>query len=147
MLHPEIRPWLTDPRRPVPKQHRCHTRLVDATTAIMSLRWGQAPERFGLWFKCVRSEVGEEPTEPHIIDPAKQAFRLKDPALMAASRDAAVARAEEIRAGRAPAPSAFPIISPAAQHPSFARDNGLPSAPAPAAAAAAAPPAASGKVA
>lgn len=112
----------------------------------MTFQFGETPTRFGLWWKCVRSEVGAEPTEPHLLDPAKQAFRLKDPDAMIASREQAVARAEEIRAGRAPAPSGLPIISPAAQHPAFANDTGIRSTAAPSSASGGKPDA-SGKVA
>ena len=55
------------------RQHRCHPRLADAVHALMALEpWRETSHRFALLGACYRSAPGEEPRDPHLLDPAAQ---------------------------------------------------------------------------
>ena len=47
------------------KPHRCASRLDDFTRSIFNLHGSAIPSRFGLLQRCFRSEIGQEPREPH----------------------------------------------------------------------------------
>ena len=55
------------------RQHRCHPRLADAVHALMALEpWRATAHRFSLLAACYRSAPGDEPRDPHLLDPAAQ---------------------------------------------------------------------------
>lgn len=59
------------------KQHRCHARLADVVHTIMTLSPTLTPTRVSLLMRCYASDVGSEPTEPHLVDPAVHALKLR----------------------------------------------------------------------
>lgn len=61
------------------KQHRCHPRLADVAHTVLTLKGSEFPRRVQLWYQCVRSEVGAEPQDTFLVDPAEQAIRAKNP--------------------------------------------------------------------
>lgn len=66
------------PQLRVPMQHRCHLRLADVGHVFVSLEWFSLPQRTSLWFACMRSEVGNEPSDAYLIDPKTQALRVHE---------------------------------------------------------------------
>ena len=44
---------------------------------IADLSPGEFTHRASLLFQCYRSEVGKEPKEPYLLDPAKQVIRFR----------------------------------------------------------------------
>lgn len=67
----------TAPRDPRLKQHRCHPRTADFVATLLRLELSSAPHRAGLLYRCLRSEVGAEPMDPFLLDPAEQALKQK----------------------------------------------------------------------
>jgi hypothetical protein len=58
-------------------QHRCHARLADVVHTLMKLKLLETPARTGLWFRCYTSEVGAEPNDAYLVDPATHALKLR----------------------------------------------------------------------
>ena len=46
---------------------------------LLSLELSASASRLGLWFRCLRSEVGHEPDEPYLRDPASQRLVPRNP--------------------------------------------------------------------
>ena len=47
------------------KPHRCNRRLEDCLDAFGFSEWSEVRLRMGLFWRCVRSEVGGEPTDQY----------------------------------------------------------------------------------
>ena len=54
-------------KRSYRKEHRCNRRLEDVLDAFGFSTWSEVRYRFGLFRKCMASNVGEEPNEPYGI--------------------------------------------------------------------------------
>ena len=54
-------------KRSYRKEHRCNRRLEDVLDAFGFSTWSEVRYRFGLFRKCIASNVGEEPNEPYGI--------------------------------------------------------------------------------
>ena len=65
------------PRDPRLKQHRCHPRVADLASTLLRLELPAAPHRARLLYRCLTSAVGEEPTDPFLLNPAEQALKQK----------------------------------------------------------------------
>ena len=73
------------------RQHRCHPRAADVVHTLVNFKAGEVPGRVGLLVACLASEPGQEPSAPHLLDPAAQGIRLRR---QRAGREAAAAPVE-----------------------------------------------------
>ncbi|CAJ1956334.1 unnamed protein product [Sphenostylis stenocarpa] len=70
-------PWgVTGDNHPEPKAHRCNDRVEDVIQACFEGNpFKTVPGPFKLFWQCMRSKPGEEPTEPFTyldLDPPKR---------------------------------------------------------------------------
>ena len=67
----------TPPRDPRLKQHRCHPRTADFVATLLRLEFGSTPHRARLLYRCLVSDVGAEPSDTFLVDPAEHALKQK----------------------------------------------------------------------
>ncbi|CAM8965595.1 unnamed protein product [Rhodiola kirilowii] len=78
--HSWIRHWPQEPHRQ-PKAHRCNDRAEDVIQACFEGNpFKTVPGPFKLFWRCMRSKPGEEPTEPYTyldLEPPKVEVKLE----------------------------------------------------------------------
>lgn len=54
------------------KPHRCASRIDDFAMSLYEFNFGSSGNRFSLFLRCMRSEIGSEPRDPHINLPPER---------------------------------------------------------------------------
>lgn len=59
------------------KQHRCHARLADVAHTFIEFKGSEFGPRFKLLMQCYKSEPGQEPKDPYLVDPEKHKVKQR----------------------------------------------------------------------